>query len=136
MRTIVTVKIESDHYHPGQYLNKAQTCLIERAVSQAIYDEVARAFMDLNNKPYLGTPDQIQVRVERKDIEPSPNKAFSCSAEILYEGIDPVQAAKQFVNNAGEVVWYIDVKDLETGKIVVVDTADWSVSDKEPVNES
>jgi len=110
MRTIVTLTIGSKHWAPQTYLNNAQACLIERAVQQAIDAEVASEFMKANNKPYLGTPDQIAVKVLRKDI---------------------VDAAKQFVNNTGEVVWYIDVKDLETGKVVVVDTAAWSVSDKE-----
>ena len=130
MRTIVTVTIESKHWAPRAHLNNVQTCLIERSIQAAIHADVARAFTELNNRPYLTSPDQITVKVQRKDIEPSPNKPFSCSAEIMYEGKDPVDAAKQFVNNAGEVVWYIDVKDLETGKVFVVDTADWTIRDK------
>ncbi len=131
MRTIVTLTIGSKHWAPQTYLNNAQACLIERAVQQAIDAEVASEFMKANNKPYLGTPDQIAVKVLRKDIDDLENKPFSCAAEIMYEAKNPVDAAKQFVNNTGEVVWYIDVKDLETGKVVVVDTAAWSVSDKE-----
>ncbi len=131
MRTIVTVTIESKHWAPQTYLNNAQTCLIERAVQTAIDAKVASEYMKANNKPYLGTPDQITVKVQRKDIDELEVKTYSCLAEIVYEGKDPVDAAKQFVNNAGEVVWWIDVKDLETGKIFVVDTADWTIRDKE-----
>ena len=136
MRTIVTVTIESKHVIAHNYLNNAQSILIERAVQQAINAEIASAFMEANNKPYMDwLPNQIIVKVQRKDIDDLENKPFSCSAEIAYEAKSPVDAAKQFVNNAGEVVWWIDVKDLQTGKVYVVDTADWTIRDKDIGND-
>ena len=71
MTTKVTVTIVSNHWAPEAYLQNTQSILIERAVQSAIHADVARAFMDLNNKPYLGTPDQISVAVEQKDIYPN-----------------------------------------------------------------
>ena len=135
MRTVVTMTIESKHWAPQTYLSNAQSVLIERAVQQAIDNEVASEYMKANNKPYLGTPDQIQVKLLRKDIDDLENKPFSCAAEIMYEAKSPVDAAKQFIHNAGEVVWWIDVKDLQTGKVYVVDTADWTIRDKETSSE-
>ena len=68
MTTKVTVTIKSGHWAPKAYLQNVMTVVLERTIQQAVHKDVARAFMDLNNKPFLGSLDQITVTVERKDI--------------------------------------------------------------------
>ena len=64
----VTITVQSGYWAPQEYLQNAHTNLIENVVRQAIHADIARAYMDMNNKPFLGSPGQIKVTVERKDI--------------------------------------------------------------------
>ena len=51
------------------------------------------------------------------------SERYECTVSMVYIAEDPVDAAKQLVDNiAGVPTWFVNVKDLETGREFVVDT--------------
>ena len=54
---------------------------------------------------------------------PKSSDRFECTVSMVYIAEDPIDAAEQLLDNiAGVPTWFVNVKDLETGREFVVDT--------------
>jgi len=51
------------------------------------------------------------------------NKHYECLVSFSYDAKNPVEAAKQFIANIqANPNWYVQVREIKTGKAVIVDT--------------
>lgn len=52
-------------------------------------------------------------------------KRYQTMLSFTYDAESPEDAVKQFMANIPVADWYVEAKDIETGKVTVVDTETW-----------
>lgn len=52
-------------------------------------------------------------------------KRYECKISFTYDAESPEDAARQFMANIPNADWYVEAKEIGTGKITVVDTETW-----------
>jgi hypothetical protein len=67
MTAKVTITITSDFPIPESFLRNAPDPLLEITIMSAMLKEIGGNFMRVNNKPYLGTLSQVNVKVVKRE---------------------------------------------------------------------